>query len=1497
MRDDDGQGHGQAADGDGAVLLTVRDDARPGAAGPAVDVLLRAPGDGDVPRRLREVVDDLAALLDARGPGTGAAGAVRWWCGGEALHGDEVVGLPPLVRGAVLVRRAAAASARPPAPPRTAALVLHVVAGPDAGAVVPLGAGRHVVGRSPAADVVLDDPLVSRRHLAVDVRRDGTTATDLGSANGTATPAPAAGGGRAEPGAVAVGPGARLRLGGSTVELRLGGTPSRPLRWDGRGGRPVTPGPPPPAAPPVRRRTRPARPTPPEPPRTAWLPALLPLVLAVPMALLWSPWALLVGLASPLVALGTTSVERRAGRRRHAAAVARSGRLRAAADADVREAVTAEAEALRRAVPGATDVLAALVGDGPDLWVRPRGAPVVVAPGTGTAPSSTAVDEDDEDGRTTTSRPVLIDVPLVVDLDAVGGLAVVGPATAAAGTVRWVLLQVAALHRPDDVRVVVLVDDPARWAWARWLPCAGPDAVPADGPRARAAVAGLLAAAADRLAAPTPSAPADDRVLLVLDAPVLLRTVPGLADLVRRGPAAGVRTLAVVADEGAVPAGCGAVALLRPGDDEDLHLRADGHDPRTGSATAVGTDRAARAARAAAPLHLVAADARRGGVPRHVGLASLLGRPGAGPDDVARAWRSTAERGGAVPVPVGAGVDGPRLLDLAVDGPHALVAGTTGAGKSELLRTLVASLAWHHAPEDLSFVLVDYKGGAAFSAVASLPHVLGLVTDLDHRLTARALRSLGAEVARREALLQRVGAADLAGYRRARRPGDPALGRLVLVVDEFRVLAEELPDFVDGLVRLAAVGRSLGLHLVLATQRPAGVVGPDMAANVNLRVALRVRDELDSRDVVEARDAAHLPASVPGRSLWRTGGGPLEEVQVASGSARATAGPLVEVLGAPVAARAGGAAPPADDAGDLPAVVAAVVGAARRTGAPVPPSPWPDPLPPHVPLPPHDPSAPRVLRWGLVDEPARQRRRPLGWDLAARGHLLVVGGPRSGRTGAARAVLAAAASAGPDVVVAHVVDPGGELGSAAALPGVASVVAGDDVEHAGRVLGVLLDEVVRRRADAPGPPGAPARPTLLLVVDGYDAVQSRWEEEDGGTCAAALERLLREGPGADVLVLLTAGPRVVGGRVSAAVGERVVLAVADPVDAVLAGLPPRRATDGPPGRGVHLPAAGAGGDDGPDREPLEVQVADVRALDGARPAGGRDLPRPRRGGPAVVRVPALPRRVEDGSLLDLGLDLGPGDGSLLLGAGGTAAGPLRLDPAEEAPVLPVLGPAGSGRTTALAVLGRSALRGGAAVVVLGRPLPGLPAVPPGTTEGPACGEEEGRASRVVPVQGEPTALRRAVAARPPGVPLVVLVDDADLLAGTPEAEVLGGWATSLLGVGVDAGTGPDGLLPGDLLVVAGTPAAAATRGGLLAVGRRTRTGVLLGAVGPLDGELLGLPPGPRRGPVPPGRGVLVRRGAVVTVQVAVPGPPGTPPGRPSGVPPGQSGAGRGLLPP
>ena len=327
---------------------------------------------------------------------------------------------------------------------------------------------------------------------------------------------------------------------------------------------------------------------------------------------------------------------------------------------------------------------------------------------------------------------------------------------------------------------------------------------------------------------------------------------------------------------------------------------------------------------------------------------------------------------------IGSGPHGIHSIDLSRDGPHVLVGGTTGSGKSEFLRTLVVSLAISTPPSDLTLVLVDFKGGAAFGPCADLPHVVGVVTDLDDHLVARALTSLRAELRRRERMLADAGTPDLEAYARSPRARQDPMPRLVVVVDELRTLVDEVPDFVSGLVRLAAQGRSLGIHLVLSTQRPSGAITAEVQANVSLRIAFRVRDRADSVAVVEDAGAADLSPATPGRAVARGPDGRLltfqsailgpgsprepprflEVIRVGQGSDAAAPAPRPAMP--PRGCRMAGLEAAGERATHATAVlqhmrtratgeiVATVIEAHRRTGAVAPRPPWLPALPRHV---------------------------------------------------------------------------------------------------------------------------------------------------------------------------------------------------------------------------------------------------------------------------------------------------------------------------------------------------------------------------------------------------------------------------------------------------------------------------------------------------------------------------------------------------------------------
>ncbi|GAA3042342.1 hypothetical protein GCM10020000_21610 [Streptomyces olivoverticillatus] len=261
-------------------------------------------------------------------------------------------------------------------------------------------------------------------------------------------------------------------------------------------------------------------------------------------------------------------------------------------------------------------------------------------------------------------------------------------------------------------------------------------------------------------------------------------------------------------------------------------------------------------------------------------FADLLGLGDPAAVDVATAWRprTAAER---LRVPIGVGEDGtPVMLDLkeaAQDGmgPHGLCVGATGSGKSELLRTLVLGLAVTHSSETLNFVLADFKGGATFAGMAELPHVAAVITNLadDLTLVDRMRDSITGELQRRQELLRAAGNyANLGDYEKARAAGAPLepLASLVLVIDEFSELLTAKPDFIDMFIQIGRIGRSLGVHLLLASQRLEEGRLRGLDTYLSYRIGLRTFSAAESRTALGVPDAYHLP-SVPGSGYLKFG--------------------------------------------------------------------------------------------------------------------------------------------------------------------------------------------------------------------------------------------------------------------------------------------------------------------------------------------------------------------------------------------------------------------------------------------------------------------------------------------------------------------------------------------------------------------------------------------------------------------------------------------------
>lgn len=1135
------------------------------------------------------------------------------------LPGTAVLGDPPLVDGASVRLVEQARWSAPHRSPRSAATEVAVIGGPDAGHTRALTSGEHTVGRA-GADLTIADPSLSRLHLSIEVSPAGITVRDRGSENGTLVDGEAL-----LDGCAPVRIGTVLRVGQSTLTLRVSRTPPAVTAARGDGTITVSRAVMPITEPTQTRIEVPLAPVAPPRRRVPWVAALLPVPIALGLAWAFGPHLLLFALMSPLMILGNVISDRVGARRTYAEETRAHRRALAACETRREAALAAERGWREKAFPDLASVGRLAIGPGAALWSRPvgRDRPLVVRLGRGTVRSGVTWVDASEPGHA-----LLPDAPVLLDLVREGSLSISGPV--AHPVADGIIGQLVTLHSPAEL--TVLTD---RRGWS-------------SVPHVRHDESGALIHAASRRIGADDDPPGP--VVLAVDGHALeSEDLTTLSAVCRDGPAHGVLTIVTGA---AVTAARSHITTTA---DRTVWTRADGTDGEL-SIDAVGPSWVGRVARALTPLR--DGSGERTDLPQSVRLSEALGLVGAAsPPDLRSRW-SGADDGAWVTL--GATATAPLRLDLAVAGPHAIVGGTTGSGKSELLRTLVTSLACEHPPEELAIVLVDYKGGSAFAGLEHLPHVVGVVTDLDPALTQRALASLTAEVRRREAIIATLGAPDIATYRQlGRRSLDaPRLARLVIVVDEFRALADELPEFVNGLVRLAAVGRSLGIHLVLATQRPAGVVTADMRANLSLRIALRVRDRADSQDVIDSDAAASLPRSIAGRALLRAGADPLETFQTALVS-RPTEQPRITMQvrwsdGSLIRREF-----PVTSATEDLDLVELVAEAARAGNHCAPPSPWLPALPSSIAWSPEHPRS----AWAVLDDPAQQRQEPAAVDLATLPHTAIAGSVGSGRTTTALSLALAALAGHPDAHLYAVADPTGPLTALRDLPHTGAVI--DRADPA--ALAWFADRLAARLRE-------PRAAYLLVVIDGWDVLADVCDRLDHGALTDRLLATIREGYALGLRAVITGDRSVLTGRVSRTFPARYLHRPADDTDLVLAGL---RASAGPaqwlPGR--LLDAA-----DGMEHQVLVRAVRDVELDPPSRPPW---------------RIATLPPRVDTTTLPR------PAGGLIPIGLGGDG-GPVVIGATLRRRLL-VLGSPGSGRTSALATVAYQAAAAGRTVCVVAEP--------------------------------------------------------------------------------------------------------------------------------------------------------------------------------------------------
>jgi DNA segregation ATPase FtsK/SpoIIIE, S-DNA-T family len=1207
------------------ILLTV---AARGLYEPA-DVLVLA-DDGAM---VGDLARELAAAVAANGP-AGRPGAapgspdrgygVTLYVDGVPAPADAPLAGSPIRDGVVVGIDDPALC---PATARTVPLEVRVAGGPDAGGLFPLEQRWTLLGSGGSAHIRIADPALAPEALWLETDEDGRVHVQA-AAPGTApesarSTGPGQDGGQAgELPPTATGastvlldrspvagpqlwqPGGLLTVGGSVFELGFGSrlAPRLPVSADGSG---LIPNRLPRTRPPVQPKNvrlpdRPARAE--RHVGRQMFSSLLPLAASLLGVLVTGDLRMLYLAAISPAWFVMILITSRRQRKRDDAEQARIGAAQVRERQSAAESAFAEGKARRVAFPDPGTVLITALGPGPRLWERRPDSEDFLELRLGIAdlPATTVTltapaGQTPNDGHGRVTVPFLApDAPATVHLARCGVLGVAGPVADRRALARWLVAQTAVLHSPQDVAVYILTDRESRpdWAWTLWLPQLrargrtqalvrlGNDH---ESVGARVEELGSLVKERAQGGGRDPGQRAEGTAVVLLDGARGLREQhPDLKSLLKDGPAAQVYFVCLD-DAGLSIPECAVVAAFD--DDRTLRIEQDEVDPiPVRYPDLVAPHWGERLARMLAPLRDGAwAGEGAAELPDRCRLLDLVGlEPSA--ESVARRW-SDPQRGTGAAAVIGIGAAGrPFTLDLVGDGPHALVIGTTGSGKSELLQTLIGSLALNHRPDELTFALIEFKGQSAFLELTELPHLVGSITDLDKRKAKRAITALQAELARRKRVLAAAGAPELPGYtaRRRRDPGLEPLPRLVVIVDEFSKVIEELPDAVPALADIAAQGRSLGIHLILATQKFTGTnaIPAKISSNTGVWIALRVQTETDSSDVIGRNDAYYIGKHTPGRAYIKLGAEEQVEIQSARvagprPTSGASATPVVRLpwsdlgrppqLGEPtnagpatgepttVTCAPGGAlaAPGKEEVPvtDLSDLVDAMCAAVEAEGLAPPRALLLNDLPLVLRL--GELTVPRPGPGGLVSAPigseevlAEQRRENLALDLEGCGHLLVVGASQSGRSQLLRTAAASVAQANScaDVHI-YAIDCGsGALGALRPLPHCGAVVAAAEEERAVRLLDALLAEIDRRNRSFGSGEWAgsanfaeqrrsadPARrlPAIMVLVDRVEVLADPGRSvgyTPGGTMAERVSQILRTGSSAGVFAVL-AGDR------------------------------------------------------------------------------------------------------------------------------------------------------------------------------------------------------------------------------------------------------------------------------------------------------------------------------------------------------------------------------------
>ncbi len=940
---------------------------------------------------------------------------------------------------------------------------------------------------------------------------------------------------------------------------------------------------------------------------------------------------------------------------------------------------------------------------------------------------------------------VLRDEPVAVDLRPISVLSIVGDVETRSRLARAAVAQLVSFHAPSDVHLaVVRADERAdAWEWAKWLPHCQAAGVMDGDMTARLVTATVPALTEllepeierrldDRSRSRGRGVAARDHLVVVIDGAGLPQ-VSGLEppDSNVRLAELGIHVIALVDDQRREPENVDDRIVV---DENGTARQASREAPF--ACDEVSESQLAVLARQLSPLRLSAEDHSGDEVLQDtVGLAEILGVPDAATLDPRQTWHRRALRD-VLRVPIGIGANGGVvLLDLKESahggmGPHGMVVGATGSGKSEMLRTLVSSLVIGHGPDQLALMLVDFKGGATFAAMEEIPHLAGMITNLQDDLTLvdRMRDALYGEMQRRQEVLKAAGnLPNVTAYQDLIAAGQDLepLPHLLVIIDEFSELLTAKPDFAELFVAIGRIGRSIGVHLLLATQKLEMGKIKGLESHLSYRISLRTFSESESRDAIGVPDAYHLPPE-PGSGYLKVDTTVFERFKaalVSSPYSPPTEGPKAEVPAVPYVAVNGLgswiaqvnadqlAAAEEDDTADRPSarnetsVLDVLCERLCSVGAPKVRPVWLDPLPEVLPLgllqDQHDVADPTtcVALLGTVDDPSHQKQFPLAYDFDGSGaNLVVAGAPQTGKSTLLRTMICSLALRyRPRDVTFYCIDyGGGTLRALEELPHVAAVATRVDPERISRTVNdvrTLLDqreEVFRehgvdtmvefRRARAEGRIPADVPGDIFLVVDGWGTFREEYDDLD-----YAIADMAARGTNFGVHFIVTVTQNMqVRMRMQASMGGRLELRLQDRYDSEFdRKLMEQIGTDAK-GRGLTAVGGNLMFQTAVPRMDTEASTEDLSEAQADVIATVRE----KWPDSAVEKVEVLPRLVSYTSLPEPE----PGETELTVGISELNLGPVAIDLYGGDPHLQVYGDGETGKSNMLKVIARGLMQ-------------------------------------------------------------------------------------------------------------------------------------------------------------------------------------------------------------